>query len=293
MLSRKTITSIAFPLALISAEVAARLLGVVDFPLYEANSRVGYIPAPSQSGAFMRVNTWQFNSLSMGAAEFTPSRGDVLLVGDSIVLGGNPYKQDERLGPQLTKRLSVNVWPIAAGSWALRNELAYLREHREVVRATHSIVFVLNSGDFGPASSWACDLTHPRVKPAVALAYLARKYVYDWKGCGPAPAETRVPAGDWRPELREFLDSESARGKRVAFFLYPTRDEARDAQRLRVDLEANTAELRQNGAQEIYSIGRDPRWNSNEYRDEIHPTAAGMQSLAEVMASSLQGPPQP
>ena len=71
---------------------------------------------------------WQFNEKHMGAGAFvTSAKPDVLLVGDSIVLGGNPLSEVERLGPQLAKVASQSVWPISAGSWALRNELAYLR----------------------------------------------------------------------------------------------------------------------------------------------------------------------
>ncbi len=49
----------------------------------------------------------------------TSAKPDVLLV------GGNPLGKVERLGPQLAKVTSQSVWPISAGSWALRNELAY------------------------------------------------------------------------------------------------------------------------------------------------------------------------
>ena len=62
--------------------------------------------------------------MSMAAAgEFAPSPEafDVLLIGDSLVLGGNKYRLEDRLGPQLSQLTGLPIWPIAAGSWSLRN----------------------------------------------------------------------------------------------------------------------------------------------------------------------------
>lgn len=52
--------------------------------------------------------------------EFRPTEyTDVLLVGDSIVFGGNPYKQQEKLGSQLELLSGLTVWPISVPSWGL------------------------------------------------------------------------------------------------------------------------------------------------------------------------------
>lgn len=88
--------------ALLSIEVLVRATGMVDFPMYEANAQIGYIPAASQQGNFLNKNKWEFNSLHMGASEFKPGPGpNVLLIGDSLVYGGNSYRQQDRLGPSL------------------------------------------------------------------------------------------------------------------------------------------------------------------------------------------------
>lgn len=95
---------------------------------------------------------------AMGAPAFAPNPArDVLLVGYSLVLGGNQFRAPERLGPSLQALMQayssdVNVWPIAPGSWALRNELAYLHLNPQVP----------SSADFEAASSWCCELKHPR-----------------------------------------------------------------------------------------------------------------------------------
>ncbi|MDB5731939.1 MAG: hypothetical protein JWQ03_1834 [Variovorax sp.] len=287
---KKPLKVAAFFLSLtLFVEGGLRATAIGDFPLYEANSEIGYIPKKSQSGSFLWRNDWQFNSKSMGAPEFTPNRAvDTLLIGDSIVLGGNTYRQKERLGPQLSNALGHAVWPISAGSWALRNELTYLRTHPEVVRDVAGVTFVLNSGDFGAASSWACEETHPRTYPVVLSVYLLKKYVYDWSPCGEALPSMQVPPGDWKKELREFLASEPARGKSIRVILYPDKAEMENPQALRDELEVHSPELVAQGidAAAIRSVGRDPRWKPAYYKDVIHPTVEGMRVLAKIIGET-------
>jgi hypothetical protein len=143
-----------------------------------------------------------------------------------MVLGGNPLSEVERLGPQLAKVTSQSVWPISAGSWALRNELAYLRANPAVVNQIDAIVFVFNSGDFSEASSWKCELTHPRTKPNLALGYLLSKYVYAFDACAVVPEGLQVPGGDVWLELADFLKSTPLK---PVFIIYPDKPEMLDA----------------------------------------------------------------
>lgn len=275
------------------AEIAVRLSGLTDFPIYRADNVIGYIPAPSQSGDFLNRHHWRFNELSMGAGTFAPSPTvqDTLLIGDSIVLGGNPYHEEDRLGPQLQRILGGHVWPISAGSWALRNELIYLDRHPDVVTATDRLIFVLNNGDFGEASSWRCEATHPRARPISSVLYVFRKYIWDWVGCDAGPPDNlTVPQGDWRHELEQFLNRQDVRNKSVDIFLYPDQAEMQ-RQRPLTDLEAHAQEIRRAvsddrpGHLAIYSVARDARWQASLYRDGIHPTVAGTRVLAQIVAS--------
>lgn len=268
-------------------EVGIRISGIADFPLYDADSQIGYIPKPSQTGDFLRKNHWQFNSKSMGALEFSPSNAiDNLLVGDSVVLGGNPFRQEDRLGPQLSRMIGQPVWPIAAGSWALRNELTYLRIHPEVVKNVDRIIFVLNNEDFDQASSWSCEKTHPRSHPILASVYAFRKYVWDWETCGQISDKFLVPPGNWKPELHQFLSGEQARTKQIIFFLYPNKSEVLGEKSLGVDLEPHAQEIINESSTpvSVYSVGRDARWKSDLYRDSIHPSVAGNRILAEIIS---------
>jgi len=287
-LRTKILTGLFLSLALI--EIAIRISGIIDFPLYDADNHIGYIPKPNQSGSFLRTHDWQFNSLSMGASEFKPSDTvvDTLLIGDSVVLGGNPYKQSDRLGPQLQKIRGGNVWPISAGSWGLRNELIYLNLHPAVVAAVDELIFVLNSGDFAEASSWACEETHPRSYPIYATAYIVKKYLYNWSPCGATPPELKVPDGDWKKELSQFLHSDLVRKKKVVVFLYPDKQEFENSALSGERLGAHVSELVAAGVKNIHNIQNDSRWDIPFYRDSIHPNTKGTQILASIINTPAQ-----
>lgn len=277
--------------ALLVAEGGVRALGLVDFPLYEANARIGYIPAANQRGSFLNKNDWTFNALHMGAPAFTPGPAlDVLLVGDSLVYGGNGYRQPDRLGPSLQAVMQQSggggvVWPISAGSWALRNELAWLRMNPQVPAQVDRVLFVLNSGDFGAASSWACEATHPRIRPMFALGYLFNKYVYAFEKCGEVPAGLQVPPGDLAAELKAFL---TVHGDKAVFVLYPDREEFQSQALMREHFAAGRALLAAAGARTVQVAG-DARWSMAYYKDGIHPTAEGNRVLAGILGDVLAG----
>lgn len=266
-------------------ELGARLTRISDFPLYEANNKIGYIPKANQSGQFLWTHDYKFNKYHMGADAFKPSNAeDILLVGDSLVLGGNPLKQSERLGPTLARKLNLAVWPISAGSWGMRNELIYLKSNPNVVKNIDTFVFVWNSGDFEKASSWSCELTHPKNAPISAFLYVFQKYVYNWQACnGEIKPEYLVAGGDWHQELKAFLDSPAMKEKNVKAFLYPDVNEENDLNLMKDKLDSHIDEIHQAGISNIISVGHDSRWNTSYYRDGIHPSGKGNEILADIM----------
>jgi hypothetical protein len=277
--------------AVLFAEMLVRGLGLIDFPVYEANPQLGYIQAGSHNGSFLNRNRWEFNSLRMSAPEFTPNPAlDMLLLGDSVVLGGNAYQQQDRLGPALQASAQHYarggvVWPVAAGSWALRNELAWLRENPQVPAQVDRVIFVVNTGDFGEASSWSCEATHPRKRPAVALWYLFNKYVYAFEACGDVPPGLQVPPGDLAAELRSFL---AVYGDKSLFVLYPNRAEAENPALARANFAAGLALLTSSGAQKIVPLAGNERWRTDFYKDDIHPTPEGNRVLADILVGSTE-----
>ncbi len=90
---RSCVLSVLFVLLLL--ELGPRIIGLVSFPIYELDPDYKYVVRPNQHGAFLNYNDWVINSARMPiAAEFTSSEHpNALLIGNSIVFDGNPYKQ--------------------------------------------------------------------------------------------------------------------------------------------------------------------------------------------------------
>jgi hypothetical protein len=149
-----------------------------------------------------------------GATEFKAVPGrNVLLFSDSVVYGGNAYRQQERLGPKLQALMQGrgSIWRIAAGSWALRNELAYLRLYPQVLAQVDQVVFVLNSGDFGEASSWSCELTHPRFGLPWRSGNCSISMFTRSKSVVRCPLACRCSRVIWRQSCERFLPRTLAR----------------------------------------------------------------------------------
>lgn len=169
------ITFCIFIATSVSLELLLRLL--LNFPLYNADSVVGYWPKPNQSGIFLGTHDWIFNDHSMGLGQNFGGSGkfDLLIVGDSVVYGGNPFRQQDKLAPIIARKTDWSVWPLSAGGWALQNELAFLDRNTDAVQQADAIVFILNSGDFEGPASWTSEITHPRSYPVSYLWYLIQR----------------------------------------------------------------------------------------------------------------------
>ena len=273
-------------LGFVASELVLRVMGVVDFPLYDANSTVGYIPAANQAGSFLNKNDFEFNEFHMGSGPFQPSdKTDILLIGDSLVYGGNKYASAERLGSQLQKTVegnnaSFSIWPISAGSWTLRNELAYINNNPAVTANIDWFVFVLNSGDFEGISSWRCEYTHPRKKPFSALWYVFNKYVYAIQPCGEFTPQLMPPSGELSDEVIQFVQQF---GNRVTFVFYPDIVEMVDSSLEKTQFSSGEEILLNAGVNGIVRISDDVRWNRDLYWDGIHPSPLGVQVLSQII----------
>src|SRR5262249_11409652 len=146
---------------------------------------------------------WYYNDLSMGVPEnFNRAPGlNVLLIGDSIVNGGNPFRQVDRLGPVLQSKINGKVWPVSAGSWGLINEMRWLERHPDVVNEMSVIIIVSNSADFGRPSVWQSDVATPRNKPSSALWYTVRRYVFS-QSAQSLPNDITESTHEWDKEWK-------------------------------------------------------------------------------------------
>jgi hypothetical protein len=284
---------------LVCTEGAVRLSGAVDFPIYKVDAEIGYIPAPNQSGKFLNKNAWVFNDRSMGTATaWNPSaKPNLLLIGNSIVMGGNPYDQPDKLGPQLQSKLGdkINVWPIATGAWSNVNESVYLQRNPDVLKAANFFVWEYMNGGFSQLSPDRGQYVFPSEKPMIASWYVLRRYVL------PRFIEFNMnelpPTGQSKQEniaLFEMLVAEMSVDKGVKvpglLFLYPARYEYIAAQK-GIDYVPDRKELERIATTYglmIVDVAKLPEWNVGLYKEGTHPTVEGIRVLAGILASAIK-----
>ena len=132
--------------------------------LYRSDPHMGYRVAPNQN--IRRFgNRVRINQFSMRNDPITPERSPqtlrILMLGDSLVNGMVWTDQDQTLTALVQQKLTesnhisgvnepvpqrIEVLNVAAGSWAPRNELAYLREFGTF--EAQLLILVINTDDF-------------------------------------------------------------------------------------------------------------------------------------------------
>lgn len=297
--------SLSFIVLLIAifSELGLRFVGIGNFPIYQIDPQIGYIPAPHQSGKFLQKNKWAFNDKSMGVAErFQGSEKlDLLVIGDSLVYGGNPYRQDEKLGPQLQKKLgsSYQVWPVGAPSWGFLNEKEYLERHPEVIAEIDGMIWVFNSGDFQDRSQWWTDATHPRSKPICLGYYVLNKYLLEgnlkstfpaflfWVK-EPAPFSTKLIDQEIESFGEKMQELKANHFKKRLIVFYPNIMEEELPSNDRYESLSLRLEERAKAAGALFfDLRKSPHWKGSDYRDGIHPTAEGYETMAAEVANQL------
>ena len=291
-------TLIGVTAILVVTEIALRLAGVVDVPVYSADDGIGYIVQPQQSGAFMRTHTWVFNDRSMGtAAAWDPTKKpDLLLVGNSIVMGGNPYAQPQKLGPLIQAQLGdgVAVWPIAVGGWSVPNETVYLERNPDVVSHAGFFVWVVLTGGFGEMSQWRGDYVFPRKRPISATWYVLRRYVlprfisFDMNELPPQSAQTPENMHRFEAMIAKLSQATHRSAPGIVVF-YPTKA-ALIAARQGKEWLPERAELEEIAAKygvRTLDLAKRPEWNVAQYHDGTHPNVEGNRVLARIVSDSI------
>jgi lysophospholipase L1-like esterase len=295
---------VALGALLFLSEVGLRLVGLGSFPIYQVDSEIGYIPAPNQSGNFLNKNDWHLNDKSMGVPENFESteKTDLLVIGDSLVHGGNPYRHRDKLGSQLQKKLGedFHIWPVGAPSWGFLNEKEYLDRHAEVLVGIDGIVWVFNSGDFQDRSQWWTDATHPRTRPLYLSYYVLNKYLLEGNGAlrfpglffwvkSPAPPSTKPIDGEFESFVNELEALKNSHLRVKLVVLYPDKNETENRSHdFYESLEQRLKSLLEEEGWSFLSLRESPQWNASLYRDFIHPTPEGNRVLAKIIAEALQ-----
>lgn len=294
---RTGIIVIAAALALFAAaELALRLSGFGSFPLYDVGGEVKYIPAANQSGAFLNRNHWIFNDRHMGnAANWTPGpRPDILLIGNSIVLGGLPYDQDQKLGPLLAKALDecCAVWSVAAGGWSNVNEMAYFDRNPDILPNADVVVIEYMEGGLSALAAWPGETVFPDHAPLSVSLYTFQKYVLPkLEGLRPVNDSGALPpVGAPDPEqlarFRRFVAA-AAGTSQVLIFLFPGRQVLSDQERWR-EITAPVADICNALAVTCLDIAGQDGWRADLYGpDGVHPNVEGNRTLARILAENV------
>jgi hypothetical protein len=272
-----------FGLSFLAIEEAVNYLKLVDFPLYTTDNDFGYRVSDNQSGIFMRRNSWSFQE--NGLSTFYPDSSSdkvILIVGDSVVLGGNQIDNHYRLGSILSLYKESKVISAAAGSWSLLNEISFVKKIGIDLSQFSTVVFVLNSEDFGQPSIWKSELSHPTHHPLVSSIYLFMKYIYPRPPA--ASVDTKSPR-QWTAEWPGLLAS--IPGK-VIVVSYPTKRQLTNPSERIAELAPAIDTLRALSGDrvQILDVAADARWNASLYSDNIHPTRAGNQVLGAIIADA-------
>jgi hypothetical protein len=273
------------------AEVGLRLSGITNFPIYEVDEKIGYIPAHDQAGLFIHKNHWVVNDLNMGVAEKWAPHGkkDAFLIGDSLVWGGNPLDQPAKLGPQLQQKApNWKIWPVSAGSWSVANPLIWMKRHPQATAEMDSLIWIINSGDFAPASQWKSDDTHPRARPTSALDYVLKKYVLARLGLKTVVPESTGTengintniANMWARNLTDLAN----KGVRLTIVCYPNSDQLKEDSSASQFKQFRAIAYAAKPKQAVWiDLSRLPSWNTSLYRDSIHPNEKGCAELAKII----------
>jgi len=223
---------------------------------------------------------------------------NLLLIGNSIIMGGNPYNQPDKLGPLIQEALgdNVQVWPVAAGGWSNVNQSVYLQKNPDVVASNSFFIWEYMNGGFSQLSPDRGQYVFPSQRPVSALWYVAQKYVL--------PKFLKVdrnelpPTGTSKSEnIKVFEDLVAkmavANGRKTPglIFMYPSKDEYVGLKN-GVDYVPDRKELERVASAyglKIVDIAKRPEWSVDIYRDGVHPTIAGNKVLAGILSAAIGG----
>ncbi len=289
-------------------ELAARVLfGLGNPVLYVADPRMEYMMKPSQDvmrfGRHIVVNEYGMRSEAIAKNKASARELRVLVVGDSVVNGGNRIDQAQLATTRLQRMLAtatgrpVVVGNVSAGSWGPQNMLAWLQRfgllHADV------LVLVLSSHDASDVPTFAPldPATHPTVRPKTALgeglAAVFRRYgsgALARKSVVAEVASERRPPDDAAIEaLRELLRYAGEAGTCVTVVQHFTRSELSEGPG--PGHEAIQLAAGESGATVLDdepALSAELRLGHVPYQDNIHLSEPGQGVLAGVLMEAVQ-----
>ncbi len=278
------------------SEVAFRIAGFGSFPVYDVDNDLKYIPSANQAGVFMDRNRWEFNNRHMGnVVNWSPDRHpDVLLIGNSIVLGGLPFDRDQKLGALLERALqgSYAVWSVAAGGWTNINEMAYLDKNRDVLKNSDVVVLEYMEGGLSYAAPWPGKIVWPDQKPISIAVYTLQKYIIPrLTGISAVDDFGALPPSSGPPDPAQLdrltrLVADAAKRSRVLIFLYPTRKNLSDREHWD-HVTAPIVAICESLSVTCIDMAKQEGWSADLYNGGTHVGLEGAKLLANTLAQNI------
>ena len=295
-------------LGLILIEAIGRWgLGLCDVPLYIADKDVEYRLVPDQTchllGKHVVINHYSMRSDAIEPSRSNPRELRILLIGDSIVFGGNRVDQSE-LASQLIQnnlrkqlhRDDIVVCNISTSSWGPENQLAYLKR---IGTFDHDLAVIVSSSDdvadvpsFEPIVGHSPD--YPASRPPSAIWQIITRFGPRFFAIAttsktvseepvPEHADTRVLSA-----VRDMVTLLRENNKPVVYAIHRTTwnlDSAPlTAVREMMDVASQAGATvfdMQPDLKEAMDSGQSP------YRDAIHPNTIGQRVIAEAMLREI------
>ena len=272
--------------ALVLAELLIRWTGIKSFALFTTDDRCHYRMKASQRGNFLNRYQWAYDERGMRTKNHVSTlSGAVILLGDSVVDGGNYLTQSETLAERLQGAIGRTVYPIACHGWSIENELAALTSMPSWQDA-EKLILVLNCGDFDYTNEGSSHWSFPRRLPLWLFPWfvcrqLYRRYPAWWPPERPAPTAEGIKRLR-NQNLTRFKDVvEQFRGT-VTILRFPFKGENTATETYFEDLAAVAK-----SKVSLIDITDSPMWTEDCYLDKIHPNSKGVDVLSTYIEEKL------
>lgn len=177
------ILSICITTVFIIGEVIGRYNGLTTFPLFVKDPDFEYISSPNQN-VYVYRNHFVTNQFSQRSNILSKKDTIVyLLIGDSVIFGGNSIDQDSLVSTRLENLIklrtdkNVRVLNISSKSWGPDNAAAYLKKYGTF--GASKIILTVSSHDAHDNMTFkdivGKDESHPDKNPTLAWSRLFAK----------------------------------------------------------------------------------------------------------------------
>ncbi|MCR9016486.1 hypothetical protein [Aquiflexum gelatinilyticum] len=166
--------------SIISVELILRWYGLHDLPTYREDVDYEYIHHPNQKRMVYR-NYFFTNSFGMRSGDIDNSKRKILLIGDSVINGGNRNSNEQLASTIIQSNLgdSIQVLNVSSGSWGPDNGMQFIKKHGGF--DAQLICLVFNSHDAGDVMDFKPTVNINPVKPGkndkFALMAFSRRFL--------------------------------------------------------------------------------------------------------------------